>query len=67
MAYILRNFDRVSVTTSFEEMGRNNVELGTFERACVAFCRPAPPLLSDSLTRVSWSLVGFSLRGAASS
>lgn len=43
MAYILRNFDRVSVTTSFEEMGRNNVELGTFERACVASCRPAPP------------------------
>lgn len=29
MAYILRNFDRVSVTASFEEMGRNNVDLGT--------------------------------------
>jgi hypothetical protein len=52
MAFILHHFDEISRTAGFEEMGRTNVELGTYHAGFPLSPCFAPLMRYMQLTRI---------------
>ncbi len=56
MHFILQNFDDVSRTASFQDMGRTNIDLGNFTSCYVTVCCCSLPPFLSILTRNSCAI-----------